>query len=399
MALFDGNKRIEGTRSHTHLVKSGHMSPAEEWLLSPDFKKSELSSAFNDGVLFEYQYGGPGMEEVVIPKGRVVGVSKPVKCFTTKKFKSTMALPGMTTNNNVVGMVPYNITKNYFQMDRFGGNQPSIITLDYVTLPYLPGMEASSEMNLAGVADEENRISKAGKMPWGAVIGGEVVEGDYLKATPSGRLTKWNKETDNAMDVVGQVLASDLNSEPWGWFKWMLMPEESRNEEDVFINRSGASNLPSDEGYPYDPTYTLGNTIFQQYQSQLINNPTGIPGLHDGTGNFEGYGRRDTEYTDIVLGKTPETITDTIQVIVNAKDFAGGDLKNLLEVIEVKIDDVAVEGSRFAVNYAKGEIVITCSSSDNNKEIKATYKAAHYGTPTYLDFKGVVGALHVLLKR
>lgn len=399
MALFDGNKRIEGTRSSTHLVKSGHMSPAEEWLLSPDFKKSELSSVFNDGVLFEYQYGGPGMEEVVIPKGRVVGVSKPVKCFVTKRFKSTMALPGMTPNNNVVGMVPYNITKNYFQQDRFGGNQPSIITLDYVTLPYMPGMTASTDMDLTGVTDEENRISKQGKMPWGAVIGGEIVEGDYLKATPSGRLTKWVKDTDNPIDVVGQVLASDLNGEPWGWFKWMLFPEESRTDEDAFINRSGVSNLPSDEGYPYDPTYTEGNTIFQQYQSQYVTNPTGIEGLHDGSGNYAGYGKNDTEYTEIVIGKTPETVSEPTNIVLNAKDFAGGNLKNLIEVTQVKIGESVLAAEKYAVNYEKGEIFITCETEHQNKDVKASYRARHLGTPSYLDFKGVVGALYVLLKR
>lgn len=399
MALFDGNKRIEGTRSSTHLVKSGHMSPAEEWLLSPDFKKQELTSVFNDGVLFEYQYGGPGMEEVVIPKGRVVGVSKPVKCFRTKKLKSTMALPGMTPNNNVVGMVPYNITKDYFQMDRFGGNQPSIITLDYVTLPYMPGITASKDMTLAGVADEENRISKQAKMPWGAVIDGEIIEGDYVKSTPSGRLTKWIKGTDNPIDIVGQVLASDLNGEPWGWFKWMLFPEESRREEDVFINRSGASNLPSDEGYPYDPTYTEGNTIFQQYQSQLVTNPTGIPGLHDGSGNYTGFGKNDTEYTAIAIGNTPATITGQSQIVLNAKDFAGGELKNLSEVTEVKVGDTVLSADKYAVNYVKGEIIITCDTEDADKVVTASYKAKHYGTPSYLDFKGVVGALYVLLKR
>lgn len=398
MALFDGNKKIDGTRSSTHLVKSGHMSPAEDWMLSPDFKKSELSSVFNDGVLFEYQYGGPGMEDVVIPKGRVVGVGKPVKSFVSNLFKSTMALPGMTPNNNVVGVVPYNITKDYFEMDRFGGNQPSIITLDYITLPYMPGIKASTNMNLTGVADEELRISKQAKMPWGAVIDGEVIEGDYVKATPSGRLTKWVKGTDNPIDVVGQVLASDLNGEPWGWFKWMLFPEESRKEDDAFINRSGASNLPSDNGYPYDPTYTEGNTIFQQYQSQYVTNPTGIEGLHDGSGNYAGYGKNDTEYTGIALGTVP-TVTKETQIVVNAKDFAGGDLKNLSEVKEVKIGETVLEANKYAINYPKGEITITCAAEDSTKAITATYKAKHYGTPSYLDFKGVVGALYILLKR
>ena len=33
------------------------------------------------------------------------------------------------------------------------------------------------------------------------------------------------------------------------------------------------------------------------------------------------------------------------------------------------------------------------------KEVKATYKALHYGTPSWADFKGVHGAMYVLLKK
>ena len=62
MALFNGNKRVEGSRSNTHLVKSGHMSPAEKWILDPQFKDNDMSSVFKDGVLFEYEYGGDGLK-------------------------------------------------------------------------------------------------------------------------------------------------------------------------------------------------------------------------------------------------------------------------------------------------------------------------------------------------
>ena len=41
MALYEGYKRIDGSRSNTALVKSGHMSPAEEWLLDPRFLDSK----------------------------------------------------------------------------------------------------------------------------------------------------------------------------------------------------------------------------------------------------------------------------------------------------------------------------------------------------------------------
>ena len=133
MALFEGYRRIDGSRSNTALVKSGHMSPAEEWVLDPRFlTDNSLTSVFKDGALFTYQYGGPGMEEVTIPKGRMVGVSTPVKDFVSKKYKTVMTLPGMALNGNTIGMVPYNITKDYLQQDRFGCNQPAMITMDYL---------------------------------------------------------------------------------------------------------------------------------------------------------------------------------------------------------------------------------------------------------------------------
>jgi hypothetical protein len=36
---------------------------------------------------------------------------------------------------------------------------------------------------------------------------------------------------------------------------------------------------------------------------------------------------------------------------------------------------------------------------DKALTVKATYKALHYGTKSYLDFKGVQGAVYVLLKK
>jgi hypothetical protein len=399
MALFRGVENQQGSRSNTALVRSGHMSPAEKWILDPTFLKTEMSSIFKDGVLFNYQYGGPGMDEVVIPKGRVVGVGASVKDFVSKKYLASITLPGLSLNNNTIGMAPYNFTKDWFQLDRFGGNQPSIITLDYVELPYMPGFTANTNYNAAGVLAEEQAISVDNRMPWGAVIG-ECQNGDYLKATPSGRLTKWIKGTDDPTDIVGQVLASDLNAEPTGWLKWMLWEEQYKYDDDKFINRSGVSNLPTDEGYPFDPAYPDGNTIFQNYQSKLVSNPTGIIGLHDGSGNYDGFGKNDTEYTDIELGVIPAGTTANTVVQFQAKDFAGGAIRNLQQGVVVKVAGTELAATAFTVNYEKGLISITVASAPGSDQtVTATYKALHYGTPSYLDFKGVQGAMYVLLKR
>lgn len=397
MALFRGYENQQGSRSHTALVRSGHMSPAEKWILDPQFLDKKMSSIFKDGVLFNYQYGGPGMDEVVIPKGRVVGVGASVKDYVSKKFLASITLPGMALNANTIGMAPYNFTKDWFQMDRFGGNQPSIITLDYVQLPYMPGFTAQSTYDVAGVLKEEQELTVDNRMPWGAVIG-ECQNGDYLMATPSGRLTKWDGK--DFSKVVGQVLASDLNAEPTGWLKWMLWEEQYMKEDDAFINRSGASNMPSDEGYPFDPGYAEGNTIFQNYQSKLINNPTGIIGLHDGSGNYDGFGKNDTEYTDMEIGTVVNGTNAGTVLQFQARDFAGGKLTNLQQGVVVKVDGKEVAADAVTVNYAKGLINVTLAeTADADKTVTATYKAMHYGTPSWADFKGVQGAMYVLLKK
>ena len=392
MALFRGYENQQGSRSHTALVRSGHMSPAEKWILDPTFLDKKMSSIFKDGVLFNYQYGGPGMDEVVIPKGRVVGVGASVKDFVSKKFLASITLPGLALNANTIGMAPYNFTKDWFQLDRFGGNQPSIITLDYVELPYMPGFTPETSYDATGVLKEEQAISVDNRMPWGAVIG-ECQNGDYLKATPSGRLTKWKSGTDKPEDIVGQVLASDLNAEPTGWLKWMLWEEQYKYDDDTFINRSGASNLPSDEGYPFDPAYAEGNTIFQNYQSNLINNPTGIIGLHDGSGNYDGFGKNDTEYKDIELG-TKEASKPFLGAF---KDFAGGILKNIQQGVVVKVAGSEVPADKVTIDYRQGLITIDADVAEG--KVTATYKAMHYGTPSWADFKGVQGAMYVLLKK
>ena len=392
MALFRGYENQQGSRSHTALVRSGHMSPAEKWILDPTFLDKKMSSIFKDGVLFNYQYGGPGMDEVVIPKGRVVGVGASVKDFVSKKFLASITLPVLALNANTIGMAPYNFTKDWFQLDRFGGNQPSIITLDYVELPYMPGFTPETSYDATGVLKEEQAISVDNRMPWGAVIG-ECQNGDYLKATPSGRLTKWKSGTDKPEDIVGQVLASDLNAEPTGWLKWMLWEEQYKYDDDKFINRSGVSNLPSDEGYPFDPTYAEGNTIFQNYQSNLVNNPTGIVGLHDGSGNYDGFGKNDTEYKDIELG-TKEAAKPFLGAF---KDFAGGILKNIQQGVVVKVAGTEVPADKVTIDYKQGLITIAADVAEG--KVTATYKAMHYGTPSWADFKGVQGAMYVLLKK
>lgn len=410
MALFEGYKRIDGSRSNTALIKSGHASPAEEWLLDPRFKKdAALTAVFKDGSLFTYSYGGPGMTDITVPKGRMVGVSTPVKDNVSKKFKTVLTLPGMALNHNTIGMAPYNYAKDLLQEDRFGGNNLGIITTDYVIMPYIPSVSPTTPADttyaagVAAIVAEETALSVNNKMPWGAVLG-KLEVGDYVKSTASGRLTKWIKGTDGAEDIVGQALACDLNAEPWGWLKWMLWDESTLADDDMYINQSGASNLPSDDGYPYDPAYSEGNTIFQSVQKKELVNATGIPGLHDGSGNFWGYGKNDTQYTDMKMGVVPAGIAADTLMVFQAVDYAGGKLTNLrapgdLEApFVIKVGGTAITPN--SIDYKNGLITLTLTAAMTaGADVTGTYKALHFGTSSYLDFKGVAGAFNILLKK
>lgn len=409
MALFEGYKRIDGSRSNTALIKSGHNSPAEEWMLDPRFKSdNKLSSVFRDGTLFTYMYGGPGMEEITIPKGRMVGVSTPKKDFVSGKFKTVMTLPGMALNHNTIGMVPFNLAKDLLQDDKFGGCQPSIITTDYVILPYIPSVQPATvsdttyDAGVTALLEEENALSVQNKMPWGCILG-KLEVGDYVKSTASGRLTKWISGTDKPEEIVGQALACDLNAEPWGWLKWMLWEESAITSDDQFINRSGVSHLPTDYGYPYDPEYAEGNNVFQHVHSKALTDPTGIQGLHDGNGNFWGYGKNDTQYTDIEIGETPETLSGDTLMVFQCKDFAGGDLTNLKEPMGADVFEFKIDGQKVdieSVNYKKGQVTIKLKTANaGKKKVTGSYKANHFGTSSYLDFKGVAGAFNILLKK
>src|SRR4051812_40780653 len=113
MAVFEREStRKPGTQSNNKLVISGGFAPAEQFITDPSLP-----------VLFNYKYGGPGQNEVVIAKGHLVG-AKPVAQtdYETGKTKTVLTLASDAAP--VVGMAPYNYTKH--NPDFLDGNQPAI---------------------------------------------------------------------------------------------------------------------------------------------------------------------------------------------------------------------------------------------------------------------------------
>lgn len=400
------SKKREGERNVAMtLVKSGKVSPAEKWILSPKFdNEAALSTIFKDGVLFTHKWGGPKGDEVVIPMGRIVGVDMPVRDFQMNEMITTMVLPGMVANKNWIGVVPYNITKNYWQEDKFGGNQPAVITNKLLTLPYIPSAKASATMDIAGVAAEEQAISIDMKMPWGAVInpngsgdGLEIKPGDYVKATASGRFTKWDSGADSPMDIVGQVYGMDLNQSPHGFLQWVLWGDQEL-VADAPYKKNG---IPDEDGWGYDSEYRVGTKAGKGYLTEYTteNEATGIPGLHDGSGAYPGMGIKDTEFKDVAVDTAVDiAIGDTL--LMQIKDLQGTKVTDLITgSVTVKADGAVLDGTNATVEIdeKKGQIRVTAVTAITNATITASYKMERNGIPSYLDFKGVVGSLSILL--
>ena len=384
MALFEKQLSGGSNRSNTKLIVSGGTSPAEKWVADPALP-----------VQFSYPYAVRAEQEVVIPKGLMVAVGNHTKDTETGAMVNSMVIADGTAIDNkkfAVGMVPYNISKKY--PDFLYGNQPAIITREYVELPLFTGGSAGYNASL---------------IKYGAVYGSEIKAGDYLKVaggthtvagvttTNAGQLTKWVAGTDGAHLIVGQVLATDENQEPFGWLKWAQYPEEL-----VDLIVKGATkdpyNPPGDNGFPYDPEYVkglLGPQGYDGFQSFYTTNPTGLPGILDGSQKAETVHSK----TYTAVGGAVATVSLGLKNIVDGTVTVNVDGGQLTENTSLTLSSVADLGEdQFFVDYTNGNVYYKVNSSKNGDALTVGFRAHFYGTPTGWDYKGSVGVARVLLK-
>lgn len=352
MPLFEKFSRVPDSRSNTKLVVSGHASPAETWIVDPELP-----------VLFTYPYGGPGQTDVVIAKGMAVAI----KGFgvDSRTRKQTVVLTIADGTNPVIGIAPYNFCQRVD--DRFTGNDPAIITQDYIELPYIPDP------------------NDAALVKWGAVYG-DVQPGDFVKpgtGANKGKLTKWNPATDSVTQIVGQVLGADLNQEPFGWLRWVMWDETARQED---LNPTLPA--PGPEGYPYDPSYKDG-VIGTSYWTKYTAEGKGIPGLTDGS-----------QMSAKVFSKT---LTIPAGTTAGTKILLDLGYKNIVKGSVAVLDGAtAVDTSTYTVDLKSGLLTFTVpaayAGAGTDKTLTVNFRAYFYGVLPGWDYTGSVGAYRILLK-
>lgn len=364
MAIYESSvKRKPGTRSNMKLTVSGGASPAGQWVLDPTL-----------GVKFIYDYGGPGQKEVVISKGMLVGVSPERYLDDALGYKKN-ALTLATDKIRPFGMAPYNFTKHW--EDFFDGNQPSVITREYVELPLIQNAADAAAIN------------------WGAAYhegaDGIIKPNDLLTWSRDpqnqGKIIKWDPVKHSVADVIGQVGEIEDDQEPFGWLKWAMFDEAARREDqDGPVNKSGY-DAPSDGGYPYDPEYSrLGKNgeggYFNQYYT-TENDATGVPGILDGKNKAQTVHTRDFA----IAGGTPDgTVT---QFSLGMKNIIDGTVKVFVDSIETK---------DYTIDQTRGIVFYETKTGDAGKDVKVNFRCEFFGTPAGWDHKGAVGVARILLK-
>jgi hypothetical protein len=361
MAIYQASvKRKAGSRSNTALVKSGGMSPAGQWVTDPSLP-----------IRFFYDYGGPGQKDVVVPKGFLVGIT-PGRYENDELgyLRNALTIAG---NVRPFGVAPYNFTQH--NQDFLDGNRPSVITRDYIELPWYPNQADAAAQN------------------WGAIYG-TLQAGDLVTwsrdAQNYGHFIKWDVANHSPADIIGQLGELETDQEPSGWMKWVMWDDEARRQDqDGPVNKSGYS-APTDAGYPFDPEYSrLGKTGDVGYFSQYYTTPNdakGIPGLTDGKQ------RSETVHTRDFVLNTGTAAGTIVQFNLGMKNIIQNSVQVAIDAGQANAADFTVDTTNGLVTYTVPAAVLT------NKAVKVTFRAEYYGTPAHLDFKGVQGAARILLK-
>ncbi len=365
MAIFESTaRRKPGTRSNTKLRVSGGLSPAGQWVTDQNLP-----------ILFHYDYGGPGQKEVVVSKGMVVGVQPNYRGYDDHLGYHKNALTIATDVIRPFGMAPFNYTKHH--QDFLDGNQPAVITRDYVELPWIA------------------KADDAAAIKWGAIYG-DLKPNDLVTWSRSsdnfGKLIKWEEGTHSTADIIGQVGEIETDQEPFGWLKWAMWDETARYQDQDGPQSKGEFVPPDVDGFPYDPEYArLGKNGENGYFSQnytTINDATGVPGILDGREKAQTVQSRQFA---IAAGTTAGT---NVQFALGLRNIVEGTVK-----VFVGGSSVPVDSSALAIDYTNGLVTYTNESDRTGAtNVEVQFRANFFGTPAGWDHKGAVGAARILLK-
>lgn len=431
MPIFPNASTYYKGRTHTQLVVSEGNAPAEKY----------IPAATENYTKFNYEFGPEGNQEVVIPKGKVVSLTGVEWDYETEKYvpaikianglAGTAEAPNLAfTGDKIIGVNHHNVYKRI--RDRFSGNQPTIITREYIEVPLFTDIAKAAAIKFgAAWATGADNLAAAN-----AIIGKNIAVDEHGNFTVATSGTYEN--------VIGKCLGVDTNVPPAGYLQYFMEMENVDFEKFMRdMSYAPAPGKTPNTAWNDIAGYPEGTGYLKSRQDLIKTFNQGIPFLTDGyfrartpkkyklsdTGvvlrkannvtitekydlDEEGAGTD----TDTVISVTvaqkegaalfvrlPESIVkDNLQNNISATqypEFANGPLTSnvVVKVNNVQYNDVHVD-------YTNNSVVLYFDSIDTditNATVTVdcvVLESQVPGIPTGWDFKGSVGAARILLK-
>lgn len=442
MAMFPEVTTYYKGRTHTSLVISEGKAPAEKYIPSA-----------SEAIKFQYEFGPSGNQNVVIPKGKAVALSGVEWDYETEKYVPALKIAngksdageGVYDGKSIIGINHHNVYERV--RDRFSGNQPTVITREYIELPLFASASDANAIKFgAAWVDADSNIAAAN-----AIIGKPIAVDE------NGNLTV---ATDTYDQVIGQCLGVETDVPPAGYLQYFM--EMDDNQWTEFVRQQSYAPSPGrtkDAAWNDVGTYPAGTSYLNNKADLLKNFRSGIPFLTDGyfkartTKTYKLDGFIDSEGTaldnddtltekvfaswqlsyikksgDITINETTTTGSEDRTISLAASDKEGaalwiklpdplandvlktGSMSNYPEFAGSTTSGITVsvggsEFSEFHVDYTNNMIVIyfnqiTSDLTDAEVEITATVLENQIpGIPTGWDFKGSYGAARILLQK
>ena len=413
MALFPEVNNYYKGRTHTSLVVSEGMAPAEKYI-----------PASTETVKFQYAFGPEGNQGVVIPKGKVVAAAGLEWDYETEHNVPAIKIANGLTDE-VLGVNHHNVYER--RRDRFSGNQPTVITREYIEVPLFGDKDFAKNIQFgAAWVSASDGLDAANKLFGKKVAVDE--NGNFTLA--DGTYTK----------VIGQVYGVETDVPPAGYLQYFMEMDDARWTE--FVRQMSYAPSPGrtkDADWNDIGTYPFGTGYLKNKNDLIKNFQAGIPFLTDGYFKARTAKTYLSTTADLLDVKTAGHVSLAAGLLeTTGIDLAGSALfvklphklamdnfdpatTNLAElangpitssVVVRLVDPSAIEEPiqitprDYHLDYTNNMVVIYLDRQDaaaidgRAVEINAVVLENQIpGIPTGWDFKGAYGAVRILLQK
>lgn len=433
MAMFPQVSTYFMGRTHTSLVVSEGNAPAEKYIPSA-----------TEAVKFLYTWGPEGNQNVVIPKGKAVAIAGMEWDIETEHYIPALSVAngaltevGGTIIAPTIGVNHHNVYERI--RDRFSGNQPTVITREYIELPMFPSKAYANAIKFGAAWVEVGGTPTALDYA-NAIVGKKIAVDEYGNFTVA---------SATYTDVIGTCYGVETDVPPAGYLQYFMELEDSNWDEFVKqMSYAPSAGRTKDAAWNDVGTYPLGSQYLKSKEDLMRKWKEGIQFLTDGyfrARTEKAYKLDSTGVTFKTAGKITVTEdydldganagTDTGTVITCADpvgavvyislpdklamdnlktgmtagpEFANGPAPSsvVVKTISYAADGTPtatqVNAANYHIDYTNNMVVLYLTAAVTNVAVEVTAVVLENqipGIPTGWDFKNSLGGVRILLQK